>query len=316
MPLTDLLGQDRTVAILAGLLKNRTVAHAYLFSGEDGVGKTLAAGEFARALLCVEGGSDACGVCAACQRAAAGIHPDLHRITAPERQIRIDQVREIEERLSIRSFEGGYKVVVVEAADTMNPAAANAFLKTLEEPPPMSVLILVSARPDLLPDTIRSRTQRIRFYPLPRAEVLERTRAVFPESAALRTGLADGRLAVALDPDLETRRDGFIDSFDRMIRGSAEADEVWKDRADMDEWFDFAIVWIRDLMLCAVGSPENLLANRDRLARIRELAEGASLPRLSELLHSLFLLKARLRFNLNKALTFQHVLLQIRAVLG
>jgi len=314
MPLTDLIGQDLAVRVLRGILRRGAVAHAYLFAGEDGVGKTLAAREFARALLCELGGDDACGRCRACRRAAEGNHPDLRTVAAGERQIRIDQVREIAERLAVRAYEGGRKVVLVERADEMNPAAANAFLKTLEEPPPLSVLILVSARPDLLPETIRSRVQRIAFRPLPRAELTRRVAVEFPDSAEIRAALADGRLSVALDPGLEERRDLFFSQLERMQSGAAEADEIWKDRAEMEAWFDQAVVWARDLLVLASGRPE-ALAHPDRAEELRRAARGLPVRRIADLLGELFRLRDALRFNLNRQITFHHVMMQLRSVL-
>ncbi len=315
MSLDAVIGQDDTIGILRGILRKGFIAHCYLFSGEDGVGKTLAAHEFAKALICREAEADSCGVCSACCRIDSGIHPDVHVIGGEERQIKIDQVRLIETSLSRKSFEGGLKVVVVKDAETMNPAAANAFLKTLEEPPDSSILILVSSRSDLLPETIRSRAQKIRFYPLPRIEIEKILAAQAVPDAALRAMLSEGRLNKALDPDLCRNRNDFLKGLEMALRGTADADQLWKDRRDIDEWFDHAIVWGRDLMVYKSSGNSSLLINADQEAAVRSAVEQTTLKALSKLLSELFRLRQLLRFNLNKQLTFQHILMQFRSVL-
>lgn len=316
MPLADIVGQEKAISVLKTTLRKGIVAHCYLFSGEEGIGKSLAAKEFAKALICREVENDSCGQCAACRRIDSGLHPDMHIIGGEERQIKIDQVREIEEKLNVKSFEGGIKAVMVLRAETMNPAASNAFLKTLEEPPEESVLILVSSRPDLLPDTILSRAQRIRFYPLARADIERILRERMEPDPELRAGLAEGRLSAALDDELIERRDHFLSGLQNAMTGKADADQLWKDRQDMDDWFELATAWVRDLMVFKASRDDSLLANRDKRAAIEEFCAKAALKDLSVLLAELFRVKQLLRQNLNRHLTFEHILMQVRSVLG
>ena len=109
---------------------------------------------------------DACDECPSCRKIDKGIHPDFLLISPDSGQIRIDEIRAIDDALSLKAFEGRYKIVIVDDADTMNQYAANAFLKTLEEPPEDSLLVLISSNPDHLPDTIKSRCSRLNFTPL------------------------------------------------------------------------------------------------------------------------------------------------------
>ena len=315
MSLGLVVGQDDTIGMLRGILRKGVIAHCYLFSGEDGVGKTLAAHELAKALICREAEADSCGVCSACHRIDSGIHPDVHVIGGEERQIKIDQVRTIEASLARKSFEGGLKVVVVKDAETMNPAAANAFLKTLEEPPESSIIILVSSRADLLPDTIRSRAQKIRFNPLSRTQIEQALAAQSVPDAGLRAGLAEGRLNRALNPDLCQDRDEFLKGLDMALNGTSDADQLWKNRQDIDEWFDQAIAWVRDLMVYKSSGNGSLLVNSDQEAKIQNATRDITLRTLLKLLSELFRLRQLLRFNLNKQITFQHVLMQFRSVL-
>ena len=127
-------------------LTSGTLAHAYLFLGPEGAGKTATALAFAKALVC---GSEAggCGVCPACRRADAGVHPDIHIIEHGEEtsEIKISQIRKLQEELSLTPFEAQKKAAVIDDAERLNPEASNAFLKTLEEPSRGTVLILTAS---------------------------------------------------------------------------------------------------------------------------------------------------------------------------
>lgn len=155
------------------------LAHALLLCGPAGLGKRAFAQRFVRGLLCeraVENGGDACGHCRACLLLAAGSHPDLIGLTFGLRkdgvqrsEIVVEQIRELSARLAMSSQFGGWQIAVIDPADAMNAAAANALLKTLEEPAAQTMLVLLADAPWQLPQTIRSRCQRIEFH-LPAAD--------------------------------------------------------------------------------------------------------------------------------------------------
>ncbi len=145
--------------------------HALLLCGPEGIGLNQFAQTFAKQMLCLAKGIDsenACDTCQNCQLFAAGSHPDLSMIEPEEegKQIKIAQIRELIEYVTLKSFSGKLKIAIIEPADAMNRATANALLKTLEEPPSQSMLFLLSHRPSNLPITIRSRCQRIDFEPV------------------------------------------------------------------------------------------------------------------------------------------------------
>src|SRR4051812_7852004 len=153
MTLASVFGQPRAVEALRAALRGGSVHHAYLFVGPEGVGKELAAVGLTQALTCTEKPLEGCGVCSSCTRIAKGIHPDViwlmpdaERVErglagradisgTPSRDIRVEQIRQLQERLSLRGLESPRKVALVASAEAMNTQAQNAFLKTLEEPP-------------------------------------------------------------------------------------------------------------------------------------------------------------------------------------
>jgi DNA polymerase-3 subunit delta' len=182
----DLVGQQRATGFLRRAAETDTVSHAYLFVGPSGAGKKSAAKALACALFCADG---ACGVCEACRRVKNVTHPDFH-VVAPEgvSGYLIEQVQEVIHDVHLKPVEAPYKVYVFEDADRFNDSSANAFLKTLEEPPGDVVIVLLAADfRDVLP-TIASRCQVVRFSPVAestaRAIVVERTGASDDEARA------------------------------------------------------------------------------------------------------------------------------------
>ena len=152
------------------------LAHGLLFAGPDGVGKRAVAQALAAWLQCrARGPDDACGRCDACRQVAAGTHPDVLTIAVPsgKQEIGIDRIRELKRFASLQPAQGRAKVAIIDEAPALTVPAQNALLKTLEEPPPRSFVILVAASPDALLPTVRSRCRRLRFGPLPTADVVE-----------------------------------------------------------------------------------------------------------------------------------------------
>jgi DNA polymerase III subunit delta' len=199
--LAGIRGQDRARDMLARALASGKLPHAYLFDGPAGVGKRTTALALAAALNCErEAGAPECD-CPPCRKIAGGLHPDL-LVLAPEGPggfIKIEQIRELLAVLAFPPHEGRARVIVIEDAEKMNPAAANAFLKTLEEPPNRTHIVLLSSAPDRLLVTIRSRCQRIRFAPLPVEAVASILRASGIEAVAAQAAaaLSDGSVARA-----------------------------------------------------------------------------------------------------------------------
>jgi DNA polymerase III subunit delta' len=171
MSLARIMGHERPLTILRRALGSGRVAHAYLFSGPDGVGKATVAGEFAKALLCGASDRDSCDQCEVCAKVSSGNHPDVVRIEPEKDQIVVGQVREMQRIMAFRPLEGAWRVIIVDPAHDLNPQAANALLKALEEPPCGNVLILVARSTASLLPTVVSRCQVVHFSPLPAAEV-------------------------------------------------------------------------------------------------------------------------------------------------
>ncbi|MFH1198999.1 MAG: AAA family ATPase [Candidatus Omnitrophota bacterium] len=168
MSFSDIKGQDSSLEILQGHMKNARLARGYLFLGPEGVGKVLTAKTLAKALNCKENNLDSCDKCPSCLKIESNQHPDVHIVDSEDAEIKIEDIRNLQSQISLRPYEGRFKVFIIKNAHSLNQASGNAFLKTLEESPGESVIILLSDKPNLLLKTIISRCQAIKFYPVPR----------------------------------------------------------------------------------------------------------------------------------------------------
>ena len=245
-------------------------------------------------------------------------HPDVALVLPYKEMIRIDVIRKLEESLSYKPFEGSYKIAIVDDAERMNSEAANAFLDTLEAPPEHSIIILISARPDLLLPTIRSRCQRISFSPLP-VETMggllkEKFGDMDDEQARLLSVLSGGRLGYALGDNLINQREQCFSIFRQMLESLEE--EPWEDKETMEAWFEWAQLLLRDIAVYSATGQEDFLMNTDRADYIKDLSREAGLGDILKLARELYNIKRRLAFNLNKQLTYNLVSLLLRDNLG
>ncbi|MDB4868969.1 MAG: holB [Cohnella sp.] len=199
MRISDIPGQERAKSLLRQALRSGRIAHAYLFAGPSGSGRHDTAMALAQALLCEQGGDDACGECLACRKVSHGNHPDLHLVKPDGASVKIEQIRELQRELSYRTSGAGYKVYIIEAVETMTVQAGNSLLKFLEEPPSPVVAILIAPGAQSVLPTLLSRTQLVPFVPGDR-EAMEESLIAEGKSPLLAraamnlaSGLASGR---------------------------------------------------------------------------------------------------------------------------
>lgn len=307
MPLRQVQSQNTPIEALRRALTGERLHHAYLFAGPDGVGKGLTAQGLAEALLCERPlpDGDACGECNTCNRTQRRQHPDFHVVERGrkkdgnrEQQIKIDQIRSLQQALSYKAYEASKRVIILFDAHAMNPATANALLKTLEEPGEDTHFVLVTAAPHLLLPTILSRCQRVRFGPLPRAVVAEhllKGAGVTPEVADLLAGLSEGSIGRGLeiaDSPVLSERQSLIEQIDdpqalyKVPALMDLAESLSRRKPDLPLIFQVLRSWFRDISLLQTGMPEEALVHRDLVdalkARARALSPTQTLARLTE----------------------------------
>jgi len=348
MPFEGVLGQERVVRVLRKALASGTLPHAYLFYGPRGVGRFETACALAQALLCPNGRLDACGTCLDCQRVdqekgekkeEQRCHPDflvlrplvkveedLFEVDPERGEIRIHQVRELERWLSVRSFHGGWRVCVFDGAEKINDNAANALLKTLEEPPPQSLLILIAAGRTQLPPTIQSRCQPLCFQALPPGEIERFLAARVPagrEDLALVAVLSDGSLGRALGA-LDEDRAWFFEERGQWLRrflmlfesGNRESlvgfAEDLAGSARLADVLDLLVIWYRDLVVFGGTRDAGRVLNRDQLQQVEAWSNRWDAPRLAE--HLKVIRKAKgdiVRGRLNARLVLEGMVLRL-----
>lgn len=285
--------------LLKSISKQRT-ASSYLFYGPEGIGKKLVAVEFASKLNCMHTADDKkittdCG-CRSCQKIFRGIHPDI-MVTQSEglKEIKVDQVREqIEEQLYLKPYEGRYKVALVDNADLMNINAQNAFLKTLEEPPGDSVIILITCRPQYLLPTIVSRCQRVEYFSLPDELIKEfLARDEFTEEEldqAVKISRGRPAKALLIDRDFIEQRKIIIQNLlelniQNAVKISGFTDEFVKDKktAGYDRinfLFEIILLFLKDVILLKNGMDKDYLINGDLYNDIERTASEWSFEKL------------------------------------
>ena len=329
------VGQERAVAALARDLAQGRTAHAYLFVGPERVGKHTLALKLAQALNC-EGDEPPCDACEPCRRIERGVHADVQTVTVEaaeagregeegqQKGIHVSQVREIERVTSLKPFEGRSRAVIFDPADEMNAAAQNAFLKTLEEPPPQVTFVLVSAQEERLLPTIRSRCRQLALRLLPVPLVAEGLvgRGVEPERAQLLARLSRGRvgwaLAMAADESLLARRDEWLEEARSLAAMSiAQRWELAERlatafRRDRDPVLDELTAWQdwwRDVLLVQSRAEEGAVS-ADRLDDLRRDASRHSREEIAAFVRELRSARQYLEDNVQPRLVLEALLIQ------
>jgi len=308
MSYKSIKGQDSAVAFLQISIARGTVAHAYIFHGPQGAGKFSTAVQFAKALNCHAPQDGApCDVCPSCVKIEKVSHPDL--IVARqgnETSIGIDDIRDVIHAVGLKPFEARYKVCIIDGAGLLTQQASNALLKTLEEPPPFSVIILIAEKAHGLYRTIVSRAQVVRFDALT-AEVirsiLTEKYGISPEKAKILARFSSG----GIDASRADAPEKFLDMREGLTRALAlgtflESDYDAMPKEESRVVLDMMLTWYRDIIMekAALG-PEALMHEDKREALAREAA-GTSWDRLYGITEKIIEMRDILKGNVNTKL--------------
>lgn len=322
------------------------VPHSLLLAGAEGIGKKRFALEIAKAFVCQNlQNSEACDECAACRRADAfnfpkpdarddfekvifSEHSDVGMIVPYKNSILINAVRELETEANFRPYEAKARFFIIDDAEKLNSAkdnAANALLKTLEEPPATSYIFLISSRPDMLLPTIRSRCQTIRFAPVDEREIKKFLLGVKKHSsddAALLAKLSGGSIGRALEIDLNTYREGretmikvlesLLISEDRsvLLKTAEEVNDA-KNKDNYNSFLGILETLIHDIWNLSLGANEESIVNADIKTYLKKLAANAESKRLASWLTEIEKMRANFNVNINRKIATDALFLQM-----
>lgn len=322
----NILGHKQAVESLQNAIMLGKVSHAYIFNGEDGVGKKSLAEAFAMTLQCEKGAKDACMACHSCRQALTRNQPDIIYL-APEKEktITVNDVRtQINGDVVLKPYSSRYKVYIINHAETMNEAAQNAILKTIEEPPEYVVMILLTTNAEMLLPTIRSRCITIDLHPLADELVkkyLMEVLSVPEDKAALCTAFAQGNVGKAArlsgsedfnhiksDVVMLLKHIKQIDLFE--LTQAVKAIEEYK--LYINDYFDIMSIWYRDILVYKATMDANRLIFQDEIYDIKKQANVSSYEGIENILHAIDQAKRRINANVNLELALELMLLTIK----
>jgi DNA polymerase-3 subunit delta' len=314
-------GHNLVANSLLQMVTSQHTPQALLITGAPQVGKTTLAQAFALAINCPAGNSP-CGHCQVCRKIQNHNHPDVILFDSVAESITIEQVRELQHALALKPVESRYKIAIFSQFERATLPAANALLKTLEEPPRHVILILTAQQATNLLPTIVSRCQVINLKPIPRpiiAQALQDNWGASPAQSDLLSRLAAGRLGWAVnalaEPDLLARREQYLADLSELIRSDnafrlAYANATARTTDSMQDLLNLWLSWWRDLLLLKNGAPDDVI-NIDQLENLSVLGEQLGLNQILNALHHTFDALKNLNYNVNMRLNFEVLLLRL-----
>jgi len=323
MSFKNVLGHSKPIELLKRAIKTDKVFHSYLFLGNEGIGKKYVALEFAKTLNCLQRGTekeDACDRCPSCKKIDRSLHPDVLLIEPEGQTLKVDQVRQMQRDLAYRPYEGERRVCILTAADRMAPNMSNTLLKTLEEPPLHTVIILLANNPRLLLPTILSRCHPVRFHPLPIPLVskwLVEQKGLNGEEAHLLASLSEGSPGKALEIQEEIRqvpREELLVSWLGSKSFTFEKIENWAEslpsqRENLLLILEVAKTLLRDLVMVKALRQGPKLIHSDLLPQMETLAAAWSISSLLKRMEILHQTTLAIRSNANTTLALEAMML-------
>ncbi|MDE0185995.1 MAG: DNA polymerase III subunit delta' [Candidatus Poribacteria bacterium] len=312
---SPIIGHEQIIEQLLHAIESNRVAGAYLFAGPANVGKETVALYFAKSINCTALEQGPCNSCLSCRKIDNGNHPDMQIINPLGAWMKIDQIRELQKRIVYRPLEGNRKVYILNEVDCMNLEAANCLLKTLEEPPAASVLVLITSNLDALLPTIRSRCQIIDFHLLTIPELSEYLVRQFnlEEHKAFHiASLSRGAVGNALTR-LREKEDISYEEIPEIIESSDRlaafriAEKFNRDPDALEQ----LVSWYRDLLLLHQGAPVDSLTHIFHAQRLQQLTSRYSRLKLQTAIKTVFETRELLKRNVNSTLALEVMVLKL-----
>lgn len=322
----DIIGQDQLKEYFVKALQKKQFSHAYILTGETGMGRKTLAEAFAMSLLCESDQPEPCEKCHSCIQFMTGNHPDMVYVKhSKPNSIGVDDVREqVINDVGIRPYNNGYKVYLIDEAEKLTVQAQNALLKTIEEPPSYAVILLITNNADAFLPTILSRCVVLKLKPLYDQvieEYLTKNLMVDQKQAKIYTAFARGNLGRAISLASSDSFMNMEETITRFLKALPEMSIVEMleklkmmrdDNMNMDDCLDFMSLWYRDVLLFKATQDMNLIIFKDEYRYIKEISDKSSFPGLDTVIQAIDKAKTRLHANVNFELTMELMLLTIK----
>jgi DNA polymerase-3 subunit delta' len=324
MSFKSLLGNEHNKDLLQRALRGGRLPNALILAGPEGIGKRQFALTLAKAINCERLPDDSCDKCGSCYRIDKNECIDVKVIEPDGAFIKIVQIRELAAEAYARPMEGRKRVFILDPADKMNLQSMNGLLKTLEEPAETSLIILVTAQPDALLSTIRSRSQIIRFAPLSTDQVEQYLKDNFKRPAAdthLLAKISGGRLGNATTIDLSVyreRRQEMLDALEMLTRGRNTVKLIKfaealgrREREDYENGLDILCSLLRDVTVLIADKSSEQITNEDIRKQLQSYAEVLGVVTISRWFDNIEEVRRNLRVNINRPVSTESLFLKM-----
>ena len=326
LELKEILGHEPIKEHFFNAVLTGNISHAYILSGEAGMGKKSLANAFALALLCEKGQADPCRQCHACKQVMSGNHPDLIYVTHEKpASIGVDDVRrQINDTIQVKPYSSAHKIYIVDEAEKMTVQAQNALLKTIEEPPAYAVILLLTTNAEAFLPTILSRCVQLKLKPLKDGEVkvyLVSRMGVELSQAEIYTAFARGNLGKAIHlADSEDFRHLYGELLD-LLKNLKKSDisellerirKMKEDKLDIHQCLDFMQMWYRDVLMYKTTKDINLLIFKDEFSTVNAMSTVSGYEGLERILTAIDKARIRLDANVNMELVMELLLLTMK----
>ncbi len=322
----DIIGHERIKEHFKKAIESNHVSHAYILTGEAGMGRKSLANAFAMTLLCEKGLSEPCMKCHACKQVMSGNHPDLVYVTHEKPgSIGVDDVRkQIQDTIMIRPYSSYYKVYIVDEAEKMTVQAQNAILKTIEEPPSYAVIMLLTTNQEVFLPTILSRCIQIKLKPLNDSVVrsyLTGSLGIGENKADIYAAFARGNLGRAIYLASSEDFQQMYTELLHMLKHLKDMDiiellfyikKMKDENLDIFECLDFMQVWYRDILMYKVTQDINLLVFREEYNTIKVMSAASAYDGIERILQAIDKARIRLEANVNMELAVELMLLVMK----